>query len=334
MISIITTAYNIEEYLPICLDSILAQTFSDYELILVDDGSTDRSGAICEQYAKKDPRIRIFHQKNSGVSDAWNRALRQVRGEFVGFVDGDDVIHPRMYELLYKAIKETHSDIAYGDYQIFYGSGTFDFTQEGPASVSDDGDFITVSTQKEELERNLTIPTIWRGLYKTSVIRPFKFMRGRRGQDVLWSTCVLLNANKIVRVDKPLSAWRRRIGSESHLTLLSRTPDCCFIKRCTIDYLEEHAPEWVVPYTMLLFTTCVDAANWFPELHDASEKDRYRTEIQCGLDYFKKISILKILGDPHTGRPRKLLAAVGKISFPLACVLKKKLLPIINYCRN
>ena len=108
MISIITTAYNIENLLPFCLDSILAQTFLDYELILVDDGSTDQSGAICDQYEQKDPRIRVIHQNHSGVSDAWNNALRQVKGEYVGFVDGDDIIHPRMYELLFSFLKNTN----------------------------------------------------------------------------------------------------------------------------------------------------------------------------------------------------------------------------------
>ncbi len=330
MISIIATAYNIEKFLPFCLDSILAQTFMDYELLLVDDGSTDESGAICDQYQQKDPRIRVIHQEKSGVSDAWNNALRQARGEYVGFVDGDDIIHPRMYELLYRAIKETQSDIAYGGYQKIYGDGPHNFECNEQASVPDDRDLITVSTREEELSRNNDMPTIWRGLYKTSVIRPFQFMSGRYAQDILWSTCVLLNAKQVVRVNKTLYGWRKRDETELHLANRNRIPDVCYMRRCTIDYLYGHAPEWVVTYTTHLFTNCVDAANWFHELQDPYEKERFRTEIQCGLDCFSKIHMLEILTDPYTEKLRKLMSAVGKVSFPLACYFKKKLLPIIN----
>lgn len=106
LISIISTAYNIEKYLPMCLDGILSQTFTDYELILVDDGSTDNSNVICDEYAERDHRIHVIHQNNKGVSDSWNEAILHAKGEYIGFVDGDDLIHPRMYEFLYRAIQK------------------------------------------------------------------------------------------------------------------------------------------------------------------------------------------------------------------------------------
>lgn len=91
-ISVIVPVYNVEQYLPRCIDSILAQTFTDFELLLIDDGSTDKSGDICDEYARKDPRIRVFHKPNGGVSSARNMGLDNAKGEWIAFVDSDDVI--------------------------------------------------------------------------------------------------------------------------------------------------------------------------------------------------------------------------------------------------
>ena len=112
LISIITPVYNVEKYLPQCIDSVIAQTFSDWELILVDDGSTDRSGAICDEYAAKDARVRVIHKENSGQADSRNIALRMARADLIGYVDSDDWIEPDMYEVLYRTMTETGADIS------------------------------------------------------------------------------------------------------------------------------------------------------------------------------------------------------------------------------
>ena len=111
LISIIVPVYNIEEYLPRCVESILKQTYSNLELILVDDGSTDTSGAICDEYAKKDQRIRVIHKKNGGSSSARNEGIKIALGEYLGFVDSDDYIEPQMYEKMVRAIKDTNCHI-------------------------------------------------------------------------------------------------------------------------------------------------------------------------------------------------------------------------------
>ena len=93
--------YNTEKYLRRCVDSILAQTFTDFELLLINDGSTDSSGAICDEYTQKDSRVRVFHKENGGVSSARNIGLDNAKGEYIAFVDSDDYIDNRMYECLY-----------------------------------------------------------------------------------------------------------------------------------------------------------------------------------------------------------------------------------------
>lgn len=102
-ISIIVPVFRAEKYLHSCVDSILGQTFSDFEVFLVDDGSPDNCGAICEEYAQKDRRVRVIHQENRGQAAARNRALKEAAGEWVCFVDSDDLIHPQMVQRLYEA---------------------------------------------------------------------------------------------------------------------------------------------------------------------------------------------------------------------------------------
>ena len=111
-LSIIVPVYKVEKYLPRCIDSILAQTFGDFELILIDDGSPDGCGRICDEYAQKDKRIVVIHQKNMGVSAARNAGLDIARGRYIGFVDSDDWIEPQMYEVMMDAIRENGADMA------------------------------------------------------------------------------------------------------------------------------------------------------------------------------------------------------------------------------
>lgn len=112
MISVIVPIYNVEKYVEPCIGSILNSTYRDIELILVDDGSTDASGAICDRYAAKDQRVRVIHKANGGVSSARNQGLQVATGEYICFVDGDDVIHPDMLETLVCALQEGDYDFS------------------------------------------------------------------------------------------------------------------------------------------------------------------------------------------------------------------------------
>lgn len=112
LLSIIVPVYNKERYIDDCLRSVLVQTFKDFELILVDDGSTDSSGERCDNYKETDSRITVFHQENQGVSASRNVGLRESNGKFIGFVDSDDVLEPDMFEILINNILSTKADIS------------------------------------------------------------------------------------------------------------------------------------------------------------------------------------------------------------------------------
>ena len=119
-ISIIVPCYNVEEYLPKCIDSILNQTYKNLEILLVDDGSPDRCGEICDEYAKKDSRIKVIHKSNGGLSDARNVAIDIAEGEFLTFIDSDDYVTPNYVELLYNLIVKYKAQMSVILHQPFY----------------------------------------------------------------------------------------------------------------------------------------------------------------------------------------------------------------------
>jgi glycosyltransferase involved in cell wall biosynthesis len=123
-VSIIVPVYNVDKFLHKCVDSILAQTLTDFELLLVDDGSKDNSGLICDKYATKDSRVRVFHKENGGVSSARNLGLENAQGDWIIFIDSDDWIEPNMLKDIYeKAILE-HADLVYCDLRMIFNNHT------------------------------------------------------------------------------------------------------------------------------------------------------------------------------------------------------------------
>ena len=121
LISVIVPVYNVEQYLKVCVDSICDQTYQNLEILLIDDGSPDRSGEMCDQIAKEDPRIRVIHKENGGLSSARNTGLDEAKGEYVSFVDSDDWIDRNMYEHLYSLMQQHNAQVAAGGLQTSTG---------------------------------------------------------------------------------------------------------------------------------------------------------------------------------------------------------------------
>ena len=120
LVSVIIPAYNIEDYIGRCLDSIISQTYKNLEIIVVDDGSRDYTGEILDNYAKKDRRIKVIHKENGGVSSARNKGIEAAEGDYIGFIDGDDLIEPGMYKTLVDLLEEENADIAHCGYQMVF----------------------------------------------------------------------------------------------------------------------------------------------------------------------------------------------------------------------
>ena len=183
LLSIIVPVYKVEKYLSECIDSILAQTLTDFELILVDDGSPDHCPEICDEYAKKDDRIVVIHKANGGVSSARNSGILAAQGDYIGFVDADDLIVPEMYAFLYDAILKHHVDLVSCQYKRFLKD----------VSVSTGEDRVRVgrlyNNTKALTEKYCTIyvPTedssVCNKLYRKKVMRDICFPDMKAGED-------------------------------------------------------------------------------------------------------------------------------------------------------
>lgn len=199
IISIIVPVYKVEKYLSRCITSILEQTFSDFELILIDDGSPDKSGDLCEEFAKKDARIRVIHQKNQGVSAARQRGLDNATGDYVIHADPDDWVEPDWLEELYKKSRETDADIVSCDYYKEYKDNTIN-KSERPTSFDN-----------TQIIKDLLYEKIW-GSTWNKLVRRDCFIKGNikfNPNQVLWEdlmviTKLLMCGAKYEHIDIPL----------------------------------------------------------------------------------------------------------------------------------
>lgn len=200
-ISVIVPVYNVEDYLHKCLDSIIDQTYKNLEIILVDDGSPDNCGKICDEYAEQDNRIKVIHKLNGGVSSARNAALNVATGEYVGFVDADDWIEPDMYRTLIELITDDDIDIATCGYCEDYHD-KINYVQnnkEVPEYPMFTNDFLKYIYIRDEY-RNVA-GYIWTKLFRTSIIKDNKILFNENlsiGEDVIFLSDCYLRSKKTV----------------------------------------------------------------------------------------------------------------------------------------
>ena len=182
LISVIVPIYNVEQYLPRCIESILNQTYKNLEVILVDDGATDHCGSICDVYKEKDCRVRVIHKSNGGLSDARNAGLDRMTGEYVTCIDSDDFVSPFFVENLWLALEENHCDIA-SSWFIEYHNG-----QIVPAGKVVDAQEVEVLAKNEYFERLLYQDGVevsaWGKLYKSSLYQNVRYPVGKLYEDI------------------------------------------------------------------------------------------------------------------------------------------------------
>lgn len=207
MISVIVPIYNVEKFLEACVESILNSTYTDFELILVDDGSTDRSGIICDDYQNRDPRVKVIHQPNTGVSAARNAGLKESRGDYISFVDSDDLVHPDTLSLLLNAITG-------GDYDMSMACNLRVSIEEskhcidGQSSINKN-DEPRIFSQEEYMAALFTdtqgmYQVVWNKLYKRPLIfsqdNEFIEFKHIPAEDTEWSIRVGLCVEKVILV--------------------------------------------------------------------------------------------------------------------------------------
>ena len=233
LLSIIVPIYNVEQYVDRCIQSILNQTYQNLEIILVDDGATDCSGAIADSYAAKDKRIKVFHKENGGLSDARNYGLEHVTGDYILFIDSDDFIVNIMCERLITVASSNNADIVSCNYYIYRGD---DDISIHTMSVQDDKrtftgmDMLRYYLLKTE---PFDLNVVWNKIFKLDLfngVEPVRFPKGRVQEDNFTIFRLFLNANSIVTVNEPLYYYVQRAGS-----IMAN-----FTRRFMIDTIESH----------------------------------------------------------------------------------------------
>ena len=216
LISVIVPIYNTEKYLVECIESIREQTYSNIEIILVDDGSTDASIEICDEFSKKDSRVRVFHKENEGSAVAKNFGIQQSKGEYIILVDSDDTVSDKMIEVLYTHIKEKNADIAIGNYYIYDESDKnfYFYVTDKDFSVEELAIQEIMNRQAGDWQFNSSafiLPTF--KLIKKELFKEVQFSNGRRFDDEATMHRFYLLASKIIFINDNLYRYRQRSGS-------------------------------------------------------------------------------------------------------------------------
>lgn len=253
LISLIIPVYNVEQYLDACIESVLAQTYQNLEILLVDDGAKDHSGSLCDNWAQKDKRIRVIHQENKGLSGARNTALDQFQGEYVMFIDSDDVISPMLCQVLYDALAQG-GDVAICDPVHIFPDKPWSYRQ-ATRTVSMDA---TEAISKMWYQTAF-LPSAWGKLYRANLFRTRRFTPGRLFEDIDIMHEVLFDAEKIVYTDAQLYGYLHRENSITTKSFGQRDLDILLIAEKILAFskdkpeLEDPAKAYAVTAALRVF---------------------------------------------------------------------------------
>lgn len=212
-ISVIVPVYNVEKYIEICVTSLIKQTYTELEIILVDDGSTDQSGRICDHFTEIDQRIIVLHKKNGGLSDARNKGLEIATGDYISFIDSDDLVSENYYEILYQQLIENQCDIAVAKIREFDDSGKV-LNELGFKSTA----VLERDAALAELLYSQNIAnSACNKLFKRNILAEYRFPYGKYYEDEYTVYKWFLNAEKVIISGEPSYYWyRKREGSITH----------------------------------------------------------------------------------------------------------------------
>jgi len=208
LISIIIPVYKVEKYLEKCIESVLKQTYTNLQIILVDDGSPDNCGKTCDEYAKKDSRIEVIHKVNGGLSDARNVGIIKAKGKYIGFVDSDDYIKEDMYEILLNLIIEYNADVSICNlYDVIDGKEYIRNKENGIQEYS------RLDILKEVLLDKNIQSYAWNKLYKKELFDEIKYPIGKKYEDIGTTFYLFEKCNKIVVTSEPEYYYLKRADS-------------------------------------------------------------------------------------------------------------------------
>lgn len=247
-ISIVVPIYNVEEYLPRCLDSIIAQTYTNIEILLVDDGSPDNAGAICDEYATKDSRIRVFHIPNGGVAKARQLGVESSTGDYIVFVDPDDWLPLDSVEVLYSNMTDD-VDLVIGGYTKFKMRNKLTFNTYRHNTISN-------KTYIEDVIKKRVVPTPWGRIYRQSLFSSNSFPRVRRSQDFLMNYELSNRIRAVKFIENSVYNYFEREDSamKKHKFSITKTDDSFIIEAFKIYDINNMRLEYKGSVSILILT--------------------------------------------------------------------------------
>ena len=308
LISVVVPVYRVEKYLDHCIQSIAEQTYSNLEILLVDDGSPDGSGAICDRWAARDSRIRVFHKQNAGAGAARNTALDAARGEIITFVDSDDYLHPNMFSHLCGLMKDgveiaeceigitEHDDLAMDD-----GTGA-------EILVCETEEALRLHIQDEVFRQ--TPPN---KLYLRECVGDIRFPEGNLIDDEFFTYKVLGNAKKLAHSSACMYAYRQQSGSAMHKPYSLRRLQGIDAKLQRLGYFEQRFPGLVREAKADLLMTCLGAMQGCLRSLNGEEMDAARKKMN---EIMTQITPLEIPEGTPAKRKLLLKAARGHLEGP------------------
>lgn len=259
LISVIVPVFKVEQYLEKCVNSIINQTYKNLEIILVDDGSPDRCPEMCDNFAKKDKRIKVVHKQNGGLSDARNAGIDKSTGNLLMFVDSDDYLELNAIEILYNNLVQTNADISFSDFAFVYDDDEGIHNYENKIEVYSKEEVI----QRFALKGAVYFTVAWCKLVKREVLGNIRFPVGKLHEDEFTTYKIMFNASKIVRSSCTLYRYLQRSGSimqsktdKNHLHIFEASVERLkFYKENAFDEYAEFATNYlmtiVYPYMFL-----------------------------------------------------------------------------------
>ena len=303
LISIIVPVYKVEKYLEKCVNSILKQTYTNLEIILVDDGSPDKCGQLCDELAKIDDRIKVFHKENGGLSDARNYGVDRANGEYIGFVDSDDYIHECMYEELYKAIKKSGTSIAEcGVTRVYKNTLRPHYEGEDYFLVLDREGYL-----KEYLENKRLYGSAWCKLIHRDLAKKIKFPTGKIYEDAFYTLELLKTVDKYTLISGNYYYYYIRENSITTRSFSSKDMDYIEIMNEIEDYTLANFPIFKEQLLVRLTFAYISIFNQLLEVDNYKRKSEYKIlKNKLKDNYFKVLSNKKA--------PKNLKAAMFLLS--------------------
>lgn len=311
LISVIVPIYKVEKYLCKCVDSIINQTYKNLEIILVDDGSPDNCGAICDDYAKKDSRITVVHKENGGLSDARNAGMKIATGEYVSFIDSDDYISEDFIETLYNISVNENSDIVECNLYRFREQDIIEVSESPLKNET----FETEKALAMLIQENEFHQHVWNKLYKSDIALKVPFEKGKLNEDEFWTYQIFGQAKKVSKVNKEMYFYLQRETSIMGNNYNLRRLDALEAKLNRQKYIEDKFSEISTISKIDLYGTVMFAYQSVLKFMSGTDKKRAKSIIKK----YRKKSKLSFSEIKTINNSSRKWFYFAKFSFYLCC---------------